>query len=122
MIKDLILVKNLINHGIEKDNKVNNFGYVSRLDNLQAMFGTIKIMKLKSNIEKRRRNAKIFNSELSKFVKVPEEKSYEYNTYHTYIIRADKEIYRKKHLSKNGIETKFIIRSQYIYKSIKKLN
>ncbi len=98
--------KNLINHGIEKDNKVNNFGYVSRLDNLQAMFLNHQIMKLKSNIEKRRRNAKIFNSELSKFVKVPEEKSYEYNTYHTYIIRADKRNMLQKHLFKNGIETK----------------
>ena len=32
--------------------------------------------------------------------------TYEYNTYHTYIIRADKRNMLQKHLFKNGIETK----------------
>ncbi len=98
--------KNLINHGVQKNNKVNYFGYVSRLDNLQALFLNHQMKKLGNNIKTRRKNARIFNSELSNFVQVPEEKSYEYNTYHTYIIRTDKRDKLQKYLLKNGIETK----------------
>ena len=60
--------KNLINHGVQKNNKVNYFGYVSRLDNLQALFLNHQMKKLGNNIKTRRKNARIFNSELSNFV------------------------------------------------------
>ena len=43
---------------------------------------------------------------MANFVQVPEEKSYEYNTYHTYIIKTDKRNLLRKHLLEDGIETK----------------
>ena len=98
--------KLLINHGIENNSKVNHFGFVSRMDSFQALILNYQLKKLKKTISVRRKNAKIYNLELANFVQVPEEKSYEYNTYHTYIIKTDKRNLLRKHLLEDGIETK----------------
>ena len=46
--------------GIENRNIIRNFGYVSRMDNLQAGILNYRIKKLNSLISQRRKNAKIY--------------------------------------------------------------
>ena len=115
--------KLLINHGIEKNNKVSHFGFVSRMDSFQALILNYRLKKLKKTILTRRQNANIYNLELKNFVEVPVDKSYEYNTYHTYIIKSDKRNLLQKHLLKDGIETKINYRIPiHLQKAAKELN
>ena len=51
---------------MENRSIIKNFGYVSRMDNLQAAFLNLKIKKLKNSISIRRRNAKIYEKEINK--------------------------------------------------------
>ncbi len=97
--------KNLRSHGMEDSrNNVRNFGYVSRMDNLQATILNFRLEYLKEIIKKRRDNVRIYLENLNdKNVFVPLEKSYQFNTYHTFVIQVDKRDKLKKFLENNGI-------------------
>ncbi len=97
--------KSLINHGMEKRDKIENFGYVSRMDNLQALILNFRLDGLNKLILKRRKNAKFYFDKLKNFVFIPQEKKYELNTYHTFIIQTDKRDDLKNFLKKKGIST-----------------
>ena len=58
--KIYMMVKKLSNHGIENRNIIRNFGYVSRMDNLQAAILNYRLKNLNTVISKRRLNAKIY--------------------------------------------------------------
>lgn len=104
--KYYLKIKNLSNHGIEKRNIVKNFGYVSRMDNLQAALLNYKLRNLYKIIKVRRRNASIYLKELNKkFVFVNEEKENEFNTYHTFVIQVDNRDKLREFLLKRGIGT-----------------
>ncbi len=81
----------LRNHGREQRNQVSVFGYVSRMDNVQAAVLNIRLKKLKKIINKRRANAKLYFSLLKniKNITLPYEKKWEFNTYHTFVILAE---------------------------------
>ena len=99
-------VKNLSNHGIKDRNKVINFGYVSRMDNLQAAILNFRLKNLRNVIQKRRKNAKLyFNNLNKKYVFIPSEKKKEFNTYHTFVIQVPKRDELKKYLFLKGIQT-----------------
>ena len=110
-------IKSLSNHGMENRNKIKNFGYVSRLDNLQAEFLNFKLKSLKKIIKIRRSNANTYKKLLNKnFINLPYEDNKEFHTYHTFVIQVKKNRDKlKKFLLKNGVETSFTIRFQYIY-------
>ena len=99
--------KLLRNHGIEKRNKILHFGYVSRMDNLQATVLNLRFKKLKKVIKRRRLNAKLYNSYLKniKNIKLIKENRDEFHTYHTYVILAEKRNKLKKYLESKGILT-----------------
>ena len=100
------MAKSLRNHGIENRNIIRNFGYVSRMDNLQAGILNYRIKKLNSLISQRRKNAKIyFNNINSKKIVLPFEVANEFNTYHTFVIQTKNRNLLKQELLKNGIET-----------------
>ena len=98
--------KQLINHGMENRENVLNFGYVSRMDNLQASILNFRLKSLKKIIKQRRINFKIYLNNLNrKKIFFPLEKKNEFNTYHTFVIQVDKRNELKKYLKKNGINT-----------------
>ena len=105
--KIALLTKMLRNHGIEKRNNILSFGYVSRMDNLQAAILNLRFKKLNEIIKKRKNNAKIYFKYLEgiKSIKLPKENKYEFNTYHTFIIQAEKRDKLKDFLEKKGIST-----------------
>ncbi len=98
-------IKDLSNHGMTNRDKVKNFGYVSRMDNLQAAILNFKLKNLNNVIFKRRNNYKIYKRLLSKKVFFPIEKKNEFNTYHTFVVQVDKRNELKKYLLKKKIAT-----------------
>lgn len=99
-------VKLMRNHGIVGRTKVNQFGYVSRMDSIQAAILNFRLAKLKKVINARRLNAKLYLRYLNqKNVFIPKEEKNEYNTYHTFVIQTPKRDKLKKYLLSKGIET-----------------
>ena len=100
-------IKNLRTHGMEESrNNVKNFGYVSRMDNLQASVLNFRLEKLKKVNKIRRDNANLYlkNLNLDK-IYFPKEKNEEFNTYHMFVIQVNERDKLKKYLKKNGVDT-----------------
>jgi len=98
--------KMLSNHGLENRDTVKKFGYVSRMDNLQAAILNFRLNNLKDIIKKRRENANLyFNNINNRKINLPYENSKEFNTYHTFVIQAEGRDKLKNYLAKNGVET-----------------
>ena len=99
-------VIDLRNHGMTDRNKVKKFGHVSRMDNLQATVLNYRLKKLKNVILDRRKNVRLYRKYLNqKYVFIPAEKRYEFNSYHTFVVQVNKRDQLKKYLQKNGIIT-----------------
>ena len=99
-------IKSLSNHGMENRNIIKNFGYVSRMDNLQAAFLNYKLKNLNNVISQRRKNAEIYMKLLNRnFIFFCSEKKEEFNTYHTFVIQVRFRNNLRKYLLKKGIST-----------------
>jgi len=100
-------IKNLRTHGMDdsRDN-VKNFGYVSRMDNLQAAILNFRLKNLKNIINVRRKNVNLYLENLNlKKIYFPLEKKEEFNTYHTFVIQVDERDHLKMYLKKYGVDT-----------------
>ena len=99
-------VKELRTHGMVNRDKVKNFGYVSRMDNLQATVLNYRLKNLKKVIKKRRENFELYKKYLNqKYIFFPTEKKHQYNSYHTFVIQVNKRDSLKQYLQKNKIMT-----------------
>jgi len=99
-------IQDLKNHGMSNRNVIRNFGYVSRMDNLQAAVLNYRFKKLNKIIQRRRENAKNYVKYIStKKVFIPAENKFEYNSYHTFVIQVPSRDRLKKYLEKSGIGT-----------------
>ena len=99
-------IKDLRSHGMTNRNIVKKFGYVSRMDNLQASILNFRLRNLKNIIFKRRKNAQLYNNYIdSKHVYIPKETKKEFNTYHTFVIQVDNRDKLQKYLLSKGIQT-----------------
>ena len=99
-------IRSMRNHGMEDRNIVKNFGYVSRLDALQAAILSYRLEGLDNVIERRRNNAKLYRKmlDVEKVVLPPEDPKY-FDTFHTFVIQVDRRDDLISHLIKNGIQT-----------------
>ena len=94
------------NHGLANRNIVKKFAFLSRMDVLQAAILNYRIKNLDFVISKRRDNAKYYLENLDrKKYKLINEKKYQFNTYHTFVIQTKHRNNLIKFLKKNGIET-----------------
>ena len=99
-------IRDISNHGMTNRNKIKHFGYVSRMDNLQAAILNLRLKKLKKVIQKRRNNASIYVKNLNnKFVYIPKESQKEFNIYHTFVVQVKKRDKLQKYLKMKGIGT-----------------
>ena len=99
-------LQDLKNHGMTNRNIVKKFGYVSRMDNLQAAILNFRLKNLDNVISIRRRNSKLYKKYiLTKKVYLPEDKPNEYNSYHTFVIQTPNRDKLRVYLKKNGINT-----------------
>ena len=99
-------VRLLRNHGLVDRDTVSEFGYVSRLDALQAVVLRYRLGRLDEMIERRRNNA-AFYRELLKGVSIrlPEEKPYEFHTFVNFVSQCDRRDRLQKHLASKGVQT-----------------
>ena len=96
----------LRSHGLVSRDVSAEFGFVSRMDSIQAAILNYRLMKLDDVISKRRENAKYYlNSLNDKDIKLPIEKKHEFNTYHTFVIQVDQRDDLKTYLKDNNIMT-----------------
>jgi len=104
--KIYLKVKDLRNHGMTDRNNINHFGYVSRMDNLQAAILNYRLSKFEEVIEKRRNNAQLYFANIqNESVYLPIDKEYEFNTWHTFVVQTEKRNQLQKYLSEIGIST-----------------
>src|SRR5262249_9095197 len=99
-------VRLLRNHGLVDRDTVSEFGYVSRLDALQAVVLRYRLGRLDEMIQRRRNNA-AFYRELLKGVSIrlPEEKPYEFHTFVNFVSQCDRRDRLQKHLASKGVQT-----------------
>ena len=101
-----IKAKKMRNHGLEDRNLVKNFGYISRMDTIQAAILNFRIKNLHKIITSRRKNAKLFLQKLNRdFFELPYENKNQLNTYHTFVIKCKFRDKLRKYLNKKGIGT-----------------
>lgn len=99
-------VKKIRNHGLINRDSAVLWGYNSRLDNIQAAIGNIKLKKLNNLNNNFVRIAKTYNKKLSKFVDVPYIERNKVSVYHRYIIKTKYRDKLMKYLAEKNIETK----------------
>lgn len=99
-------VRVLRNHGLVDRNTVSEFGLVSRLDTLQASILLMRLKRLNSVIERRRRNAAIYRELLDpRYVFMPPCREEEFNTFHTFVIQTSRRDELQAWLAAAGIGT-----------------
>ena len=76
------------------------------MDNLQATVLNFRLKNLKKIINKGGKILNYMKKYLNKnYTFFPDEKSYQFNTYHTFVIQVNKRDNLKKYLKKNNIDT-----------------
>ncbi|MBU4369289.1 DegT/DnrJ/EryC1/StrS family aminotransferase [Patescibacteria group bacterium] len=100
----------LRDHGRATKDKIDCYGFTSRLDNLQAAILNVKFKYFSTWIKKRRELADIYNQGLSgiKEIKLPpspKTKGLFFDVYQNYVIRAQKRDKLALYLKKKGVET-----------------
>jgi dTDP-4-amino-4,6-dideoxygalactose transaminase len=96
----------LRSHGLVSREQSNHFGYVSRMDSIQAAILNYRLTKLDHVISKRRENAQYYFDNLdSTDIKLPVEKDGEFNTYHTFVIQLEQRDKLKDYLKEKNITT-----------------
>ena len=112
----------LKNHGQVSRNISHKFGFVSRLDSLQAAILNVKLDDLDSIINRRGINAKIYEANLSDCnIQKPIISANVFHSYHLYVIEINNRVRIQEALNNAGIETKIhyptLISDQIAYTS-----
>jgi dTDP-4-amino-4,6-dideoxygalactose transaminase len=94
------------NHGLVNRDECEFWGYNSRLDEIQAAIGKIKLPYLNKWNEKSRKIAYKYTENLRDNVGVPIDKDNEKPVYQTYVINTDYRDELQNYLHKLGVETK----------------
>ena len=93
-------------HGLADRNTVSVWGTVSRMDVLQAEILRLRLRRLPSVIERRRDNAERYKRLLSDApVFVPPCRNHEFNTFHVFVIQAERRNELQAHLAREGVGT-----------------
>ncbi len=99
-------VRSMRNHGLVDRNTVERFGFVSRMDTLQAVVLGCRLNRLDDLIRRRRAHVELYRSLLDpRHVFWPPERQIEFNTYHTFVVQVDRRDELQRHLAERGIGT-----------------
>ncbi len=99
-------VKRLRAHGLIDRNTVKEWGFVSRLDTVQASILLMRLNLIEGYIQQRRANIALYRQLLnSRHVFIPECREYEYNSFQTFVIQVDYRDALQEYLKKNGVES-----------------
>ena len=98
--------KLLSNHGLKTRDIVERFGFVSRMDTLQAVILNYHLDNLDNVITKRRENASIYFETLNKkYVFFNKPRDYSFDTFHTFVIQVNERDALKFFLESKGVGT-----------------
>ena len=101
---------------MENRNIIKNFGYVSRMDNVQAAFLNYKLKNLNKLIKKEDVMQKFILKFRQKKCFYSQGRKNEFNTYHTFVVQVRSRDKLKKFLLKKGIHLhQYIILFQFTY-------
>ncbi len=98
-------IRMLRNHGSKGAYRHESVGFNSRLDEIQAGVLLVKMGRIESYNERRRRNASLYNELLSGGVQCPVELDGHIHVYHQYTIRSDERDEIQKRLGDNDISS-----------------
>jgi dTDP-4-amino-4,6-dideoxygalactose transaminase len=99
-------MRRLRTHGMADRETVEEWGFVSRMDVLQAAILDYRLDKLPEVIAKRRENAALYQRLIKhEKVFVPPCRQDEFNTFHTFVIQAERRDELQRHLRAIGIKT-----------------
>lgn len=96
-------LKLLRNHGLRTRDHCQLWGYNSRLDTMQAAFALVKLKKLDAWNERCRQIAQFYREGIRGYVTVPEDKPYEVNVYHNFVITTPQRDALMAYLEANGV-------------------
>jgi len=99
-------VRLLRNHGLVDRETVREFGFVSRLDAVQAAILRFRLPRLDEAIGRRRANARLYRELLDGVpIKLPVEKEYEFHTFVNFVSQCDRRDQLQEHLAARNIES-----------------
>lgn len=99
-------IRRLRNHGMLDRDTVAEWGYVSRMDTLQAAILNVRLGRLDALIAKRRANAERYRALLDPaFVFIPPARAHAFDTFHTFVVQVDHRDALRAYLLAQGIET-----------------
>ena len=99
-------IRRLRSHGLTDRNTASEFGFVSRMDEVQAATLLYRLTRLTDVVAKRRRNADLYRSMLSDLpIVLPYEDSDHWDTFHTFVVQTRDRDRLQDHLRKQGIGT-----------------
>lgn len=98
-------VRQLRNHGMVDRNTVPQWGYLSRMDTLQAEILRFRLGRLPQVIDRRRANAAYYQQNLPQWAEWVAEQPGEVSTYHLFVIQVDQRDELQAHLKAQGIST-----------------
>lgn len=99
-------VRKLRNHGMIDRDTIAEFGFVSRLDSLQASILRLRLDRLDKVIARRRHNASLYRRLLNpRHVYFPLERENTFDSFHTFVVQVDQRDALKASLADQGIGT-----------------
>ena len=99
-------IRSIRSHGMRARNSVDEFGYVSRMDSLQAAILRYRLKELPKIIERRREHAALYSQNLDKeYVFFPDDGSCYFSTYHTFVVQVEERDSLVEHLKDLRIGT-----------------
>jgi dTDP-4-amino-4,6-dideoxygalactose transaminase len=103
LYKELLILRN---HGLINRDECVKWSYNSRLDALQAAMLSVKLQYLEKWENRRREIARFYYSELKDLVYIPEEKEYQKNVYHAFVLQTESRDELMEFLKDNGVDSK----------------
>jgi len=99
-------IRSMRNHGLMDRDTVESFGYVSRMDEIQAAILAFRLTNLEKVVSKRRKNAHLYKEILNEnFVFTPFEDERYFDTFHTFVIQVERRDELRLFLNEQGIQT-----------------
>jgi dTDP-4-amino-4,6-dideoxygalactose transaminase len=100
-------IRGLRNHGFRDRDTALRFGFVSRMDTLQAAVLRVRLPRVAGVVARRRANAARYDALLDRAnVFVPSDSPQMFNTYHLYVVQVERRDELQASLSARGIATK----------------
>lgn len=99
-------IRRMRNHGLIDRETAENFGFVSRMDAIQAAILRFRLPLLSEIAKKRRGNASLYRSILDpNVIFSPPDLEMEFNTWHTFVIQVENRDQLRQFLASRNIET-----------------